>query len=1283
MTWRTATFAVVAFVVIGAAGLWAQSRDTGVVLGSVMDASGAVVPDAEVELRDAATNVAQRTRAGASGQYTFSAVLPGDYVVIVTAPGFRQTVLSGVQVTVGRSTLANAVLQLGDLTQRVEVTSGAVAELQTVDSAVGEVVGGTVLTRLPTIQRNSLELVYLQVGTTPALGTSGQYYGRGGSVGGASGDQNTATLDGVDITERYTSASRGISSIDLPVDAIEEFRSTTANPNAAMGGTSSGGTFAFTTRRGGNSFHGAAYAYHQNDNLNANSWTRNRLRQKSPELKDNRFGGRVGGPIFKDRTFFFAFYEGRRLPQSTDAVRIVPSDTFRRGILRFVDGSGAVVNYDLANSRFCGAGSNGACDPRGLGMSPLIQQYMGLYPAGNDPSSGDGLNTLGFRAPADISSSSDTSVLRLDHNFTANWRFGGSFVYQRQRFQDTGQLELDTTVTNGGLRTLSGSPRDPRNVVLSLTGLLSPRLTNDVRLGWNRQDFGTKADLPRIQLSALRVPLDLAGTLLDDPGDPVISRARPQSVRERNWSFTDSLNWIAGSHALQFGISTERRVFFNNRPDRTSVNTSPVARITAGESVTIPAAQRPPTCSGTQANCLRSADVSRWNTLYGAALGLWDNTQMIAVRDAQGNVAGSAFLSNDDISWHTEIRAMDTWRLGQSLTFNYGLNVLLETPWSDKQGREFFIVDAGSRALIRPMELLKQKSAAAAEGRPLNVPIAYVPRDTLKRGIYSDIARAAPRAGVAWNPAFSDGILGKLFGERKTVFRGGYSVLYSRIMATLTVTTQINSNELLASSASILAPQCNAAGTPGPGCSSGAPFRVGVDGTPFAPAPTGSITIPFVPAARQTTTPGSRFGVVSARGIDPGLEPGRVHGADFTVQREFRGNTIVELGWMGRWGRNLVQSVNLNAVPAHLTDMSGQSRQTFAQAFDAVATQLRGGTAPAAVTPQPWFENVFGASQTRAIATAAASNFVSGGLTPLFQNTLDPRLQALGRPTVQNQQFDRLMYLTNGGWSNYQAFFVSTRKQISRGLSVAGNWTWSHALDTGGAIFDNNGGALTDPFNPSFDYADAITDVRHVVKAYGTYDLPLPARNRLLGGWQTSFIFVARTGLPVAVAQGGDIFGAPPVLGPATESAPGVTSRSERAGRHSSVAGSGGVATSGDPARGGTGLNLFSNPQAVFNSFRPFLISQDRRSGRGAVRGLGLWNLDFSVAKRTALTEKLGVSFTADFFNLFNHPSFNDPALSLLSPASFGVISAQAVGNPARADFAGPRRVQFGLRLEF
>ena len=708
----------------------------------------------------------------------------------------------------------------------------------------------------------------------------------------------------------------------------------------------------------------------------------------------------------------------------------------------------------------------------------------------------------------------------------------------------------------------------------------------------------------------------------------------------------------------------------------------PILNITAGQFTTVANSQRPPTCGGAlQSNCLRAGDVGSWNSLYSALLGVWDNTQTFNPRDAQGNPLGQVPLANTHTSDHVEVQLSDVWRLTPSVTLNLGLDMTYETPYREVDGKDYLLVDAGSGGLIRPHELLAVKADAAARGAAFNQPIAYVRRDALGgRGIYPPVFNVGPRVALSWNPSFRAGALGALLGERKTVLRGGYSQVYDQILIIGPQLWGIIGNEILSDSNSVTAPTCERSGTPGPGCVPGvSPFRIGVDGTPRLPAP-GPVASPYVPRARNTLVPGSGFGVATAYGFDPDFRVGRIHGLNFTLQRELPGSVLFEAGWIGRWGRDLSNSVNVNAPPVNLKDLTGLSDQTFAAAFDAVAGQLRSGVAAAGVTPQPWFENLFGPGGTRELAAVAGGNFVTGNISTIFTGQIDPRLQQLGRPTVMNQQYNNLTFHTFGSLTNYHAFFATARKRLSRGLTATFNYTWSHCVDTFGRQDDEQGGAWANPYNRQTNYGDCISDIRHLVQAYGTYDLPGPksgAAGKVLGGWYASWIFTAHTGRPLSVGQGAQPFGAITCCGTPVSAPP--TGEVPAPGIHPGT-GSGGIGTSSV-----TGLNLFADPAAVFNGIRyTSLVADQGHSYRGHFRQLGRWNLDSSFGKRTRLTEKLTLNLGFDFFNLFDHVNFFTPGLSLAAPATFGVITAQESPTILTGDInVGPRRMQFFLRMDF
>ncbi|RMG49471.1 MAG: hypothetical protein D6723_13760, partial [Acidobacteria bacterium] len=413
---------------------FSQTAATATILGTVTDPTGAVLPGAEVELLNTATSQSRKQITNEAGQYVFTYVLPGPYKITVTAQGFRQAVIPLVKVDVAKSYTVNVTLEVGEMVETVEVTAGVGVELQTTDSTVGDVIGGEPLLRLPTTNRSAAALLLLQPLVTPGRGVSTL---RGGQVSGALSDQSTFLIDGGDATSDvegtagYNTGQSGqpLPMIPVPVESIEEFRVSTTNPNATFG-RSSGGQVAFVTKRGTNEVHGSVYWYHQNDNLNANRWDFNRTGIEKPELIDNRFGFSLGGPLIKDKLFLFGNYEGRRFPRKTNVTRIVPTDTLRQGILRFRDASGNIVSYDLATSTLCGDGTH-PCDPRGVGISPVVRALWNLLPPGNDPALGDGLNTIGFRAAADNTLKADFFVTRLDYNITDTWNFFASFRYAR------------------------------------------------------------------------------------------------------------------------------------------------------------------------------------------------------------------------------------------------------------------------------------------------------------------------------------------------------------------------------------------------------------------------------------------------------------------------------------------------------------------------------------------------------------------------------------------------------------------------------------------------------------------------------------------------------------------------------------------------------------------------------------------------------------------------------------------------------------------------------------
>ncbi|MCI0388594.1 MAG: hypothetical protein MOB07_07485, partial [Acidobacteria bacterium] len=1075
----------------------------------------------------------------------------------------------------------------------------------------------------------------------------------------------------------------------------------TTNPNATFG-RSSGGQIAFVTKRGANDVHGSAYWYHQNDNLNANSWDRNRLARKpdgtpavpEPELKDNRFGGSLGGPIWRDRTFLFGNYEGRRFPREVDVLRLVPSNALRQGILQFRDGGGAVVSYDLKTSRLCGPNGDQLCDPRSVGLNPVIKSVWDLLPPGNDPAAGDGLNTIGFRSTASASTTSDFAVARLDHKLTEKWNLEGSYRWFRQTAFSPTQLDIAGLLpgsAKGKATSVGAIPVRAAFYVGGLTGQLTPTLINETRVSFVRDWWWlTRAD-PRPQISGTNVALQIAGAspfggLLDQPVDVHTQLARTQGVNDKIFQVIDNLTWVKGGHTMQLGGSFRRLHLYHLRNDKVVGSLSAlVAEVDDQSAITINPEQRPRECGpGVTTNCLQAGDLTRWNRLYTGALGMVDNIGVMIVRDGQlkAKPIGTALEVDALISAH-EYYINDTWRLRPNLTFTLGLSYQWQTPPKELEGRQTFLIDEQTKKIISSGDYLSQRRRASEAGDIFNPSIAFQTiRESGRDGIFDiDRKNIGPRLSFAWTPGFSQGFLERLTGGSKTVLRGGYGIVFDRLNTVQTVVIPLLGVGF-AQTINCRGPRsdksCQNLSDPTNA------FRIGVDG--LAP-------IPPVPSATSPVVPSSPFGELLSFQVDPDITVGRSHSVDFTIQRELRGGFLIEAGYTGRFGRNLNQNLQINAVPFFMKDRA--SGQTFAQAFDTAATQLRGSTLATNVTPQNWFENQLNGatflinnnptvcgpgkaiSCTAALAITQTAAFRDGLLNDLWTAIQFARP---GGPITNLQVLDNWVR-TDGGRSNYNALFVTVRKRFSKGLAFDVNYTLSKALDQAGLI-QNFIGTFSSPYDRDIDYGPAFFDRRHVLNGNGYYELPFGDGkrwsagrylNKVAGGWYVSGIFTFNTGLPLTVAQSNQVWGGDPLnFSVAAGAIPtgGKLGSTVRSGVNGSI----NAGSLGDSSKGGSGLNIFSNPEQALNSFRKIRISEDGRSERDGVRGLKRVNTDISIGKKTNITEQIRTVFTADFLNVFNRLELNDPILNLLNPAAFGVLSQQ---------FNLPRAVQLGLRFEW
>jgi carboxypeptidase family protein len=1294
-----------------------QTATTGTVLGTVTDGTGAAVEGASVTLQNKATNAQATQATNGAGQYTFVNVVPGVYQIAVKKDGFRTATVETLTVEVAKSFTVDVKLELGQVTESVTVSTEARVELQTTDAQVGDVIGGTTLIRLPTLQRNAAELLTLQPGTTaydtPANGGFGN---RGGSVAGARSDQNSVTLDGIDITDN-TVGGGAIATNFIPtgVESLEEFKVGVTDANATFG-RSSGGQISLISKGGTNTFHGDGYWFHQSDGYNANSWDLNHTANKklgtsfTPKtpFKDNREGVSIGGPILRDKTFFFSNYEIRRFPAGQTITRLVPTDTLKQGILEFKDATGTLRQYNLANSTLCGPGGNLKCDPRGIGISPTIQALFALEPTGTDPTVGgvDGVNTIGFRGTPTTPQKQDFITFRLDHNLTQKAHFFGKYIYSRN-LQVTPNQE---NIEGGKAIALSGNNTRGDGVIGSLDYAFNNTMTNTIRYGWIR----SRINLPGVSPSASATQLALAGTntsagfvalapglaqtlFLDAPIDVDTQRARTQANFQRNKQLVDDFSKILGRHTITAGGDIRWLPIVAQRNDKVVGSLASLVAIMDADvagSQSGSAANRPPSCGGAITTfCLNSAaDVLTWDRLYAATLGIVDNVSVLAVRDGQLNAQpfGTPLISNANMRAY-DMYVQDTWRIKPSLTLTYGLSYGWQTPPQEAHKQQTFIVDAATSQIFTGQGYIDQKFQAALKGQVFNPTIGYLPIANSGRSqIYNtDYGDVGPRVALAWSPSYSDGIRGRVLGSGKTVVRVGFGIYYDRI-------NNVQSVEIpqlgvgFAQTLVIKSPTCTVSGTPGTGCNAAAGdlgssgFRTGVDG---------SIPVPTVPAVSSPIVPSVPFGESLSFSLDPSFKVGRSYSTDFTIQRELPGNMLMEIGYIGRLGRKLPNSFDFNSSPYMFKDQA--SGETFAQAFDAVAAQVAAKTPVGSITTQAWFDNQLpglsalpvnqggcgGAAltPTQCLVNNNGATFANHLVSTLFQSMGFDRLHLGLTPYNSLQVALALFVRTNNDISNYHAATFTLRKRPSHGLQFDLNYTFGRSLDQLGAV-QNSASTYQTSFNTNLQYGPSLFDRKHVFNGIFNYDLPAGQGHKFhfsngivdkfISGWYTSGVFRASSGVPRGVFAGnfgGGSFSGSENLIPTTD--PG----SIGGGAHFGVTGT----------KFGTGgnVNIFSNPDAAAADFRFPLLSSDGRDGSGRpIRGLGFWNLDARLGKTTSFHERFKVEFSADFFNLFNHPNFFDPSFNFLSPATFGVISTELI--PANRT-QGSRWIELGLRVSF
>ena len=527
---------------------------TGTISGTVTDSTGAVLPGAKVVILNEDTGIPRTVQPESAGRYLAPGLSLGKYRVTTSLEGFQTEVRSGIVLTVGREAVVNFQLQVGAITQTVEVR-GEAPLVESTTAAGGSLVDERAIRDLPLNGRSYDQLALLQPGVTAyAGGNAGFSYGAGVrfSVSGGRSYTNSFLLDGTDINDAANGTPGGAAGLNLGVEGIREFRILTSTYSAEYG-RASGAVVNSVTKSGTNELHGVAFHFLRNSALDARNFfdrdpSNPLVRSDPPPFKRNQFGGALGGPIQKDRTFFFGNYEGLRQRLATTGFATVPTAEAKNGILPVLDRD------------------NRAVGTRTVPVNPAVRPFLALYPNPNGNIHADG--TGNFLSANSVPTTEDYLMVRIDHQVNQNHSLFG-----RYSFDDDSRVELNS------LANVEAATRARRQyATLQLNSSLSPVLLNNFRFAFNRSGQFTDS-LPTEQLPpevsfipgltignlGIRGRSAASATVYAVLGT---SDSAPRSYNYNLFEWGDDLTYIRGKHSLKFGGSAKRI------RDNTAQNTS-------------------------------------------------------------------------------------------------------------------------------------------------------------------------------------------------------------------------------------------------------------------------------------------------------------------------------------------------------------------------------------------------------------------------------------------------------------------------------------------------------------------------------------------------------------------------------------------------------------------------------------------------------------------------------------------------------------------------------------
>ncbi|HKE32754.1 MAG TPA: carboxypeptidase regulatory-like domain-containing protein, partial [Candidatus Angelobacter sp.] len=773
---------------------WAQTSSTGTVSGVITDPQGAVIPGAQVTLTNKESGVTLKTTTQDDGHYIIPDVPPGTYDMTVSKKGFETTKVSGQGVRVGVVTTANFKMKVGAESVTIEVKATGV-DLQTLDASVGNVLDQTALEKLPSLNRDATAILLIQPLAQPGFNGaagSGEGNNTGGGIAGARADQNTFMVDGGDATSNTEGgggyaqqsasgfAATPRAAIPTPVESLQEMRVVTNNSNTFA--RSSGGEVQMVTRSGTNAWHGAVYENNQNTDYNANTWELNQAGKPRGIWIDNRFGGRLGGPLLKDKLFFFVMYEGHDFKKANSITRWVPSDLLRQGIIQYKDDAGVLHQVNLATSTACGPLGGLSCDPRHLGLSPVISAIWAKEPHGNNPNQGDKLNAIGFNASAPIIVNDNFGVGKLDYKLTSNWDLSSSFHYAVSDGVGSGQVDIGGLLpghTLGSPVATRSLPTQPRYLTFGAIGHLSSNLTTEAHFNWLRHWWQWKPVSPFPQVPGTAAAVQIFAENVTQGLVPM--NIDTQNARSRVWNgkdftYGDNTTWLKGKHIISFGGEFRHEHFTHVRDDK--VVGATVFPVYFADKTTDIANFDP---SFLPQNCTKTSCITTWQNAYVAMTGMIARASQLLTRQADFTPnAPRTPLHQDTIVDFYNLYFADTWRMTNTFSLTLGMGWGAQTPPFENSGLQTIMIDTATGKPIIYSDFLNSLASAANNGQVFGPQLGFASIKSLgmKYPYNPEWNDFEPRISFAWNPSnFMQGIL----GDRKTVVRAGYGRFHDRL----------------------------------------------------------------------------------------------------------------------------------------------------------------------------------------------------------------------------------------------------------------------------------------------------------------------------------------------------------------------------------------------------------------------------------------------------------------------------------------------------------------------